>query len=118
MYFRALIDTGAMVSLLSMNVYKALKTRPKLTNATIHLQSVNGENLEVKGYVNLDFDLNGTKLNHNFYVVTSMNRNLILGHDWMTKYGVCLYFDLACLRVNNTFVSLVEDIHIASIVRI
>ena len=61
--------------------------------------------------------LNGTKLNHDFYLVKNMNRNLIIGHDFLTKNGVRLYFDLACLRVNNTFVPLIEDIHIASIIR-
>ena len=100
-----------------MNVYKALKVKPKITNHFVNLQSVNGESLEVKGRVNLNFEMNGTKLNHDFYLVKNMNRNLIIGHDFLTKNGVRLYFDLACLRVNNTFVPLIEDIHIASIIR-
>ena len=115
--YRGLVDSGASLSLLGLNVYKSLKQKPKITNHFVNLQSVNGESLEVKGRVNLDFELNGTKLNHDFYLVKNMNRNLILGHDFVTKNGVRLYFDLACLRVNNTFVPLIEDIHIASIVR-
>ena len=105
------------MSLLSLNVYKSLKFKPKITNHFVNLQSLNCESLEVKGRVNLNFELNGTRLNHDFYLVKNMNRNLILGHDFLTKNGVRLYFDLACLRVNNTFVPLIEDIHIASIVR-
>ena len=93
---------------LGMNVYKALKVKPKITNHFVNLQSVNGESLEVKGRVNLNFEMNGTKLNHDFYLVKNRNRNLIIGHDFLTKNGVRLYFDLACLRVNNTFVRLIK----------
>ncbi|CAG2230048.1 unnamed protein product [Mytilus edulis] len=46
------------------------------------------------------------------------NRNAILGRDWLVKFGVRVYFDLGCLRINKTYVPLVEDIHIASIVRL
>lgn len=67
--------------------------------------------------MNLDFELNGAILNHDFYLVKNMNRNLIIGHDFLTKNGVRFYFDLVCLRVNNTFVPLIEDNHIASLIR-
>jgi hypothetical protein len=46
-----------------------------------------------------------------------MNRNVILGKDWLTQNGVRLYFDLGCLRIGKCYVSLEEDIKIASIVR-
>ena len=68
-----------------MNVYKALKVKPKITKKFVNLQSVNGESLEVKGRVNLNFEMNGTKLNHDFYLLTNMNRNLIIGHNFLTK---------------------------------
>ena len=115
--YRALVESGAFLSLLGMNVYKALKVKQKITNHFVNLQSVNAESLEVKGRVNLNFEMNGTKFNHDFYLVKNMNRNLIIGHNFLTKNGVRLYFDIACLRVNNTFVPLIEDIHIASIIR-
>jgi hypothetical protein len=46
-----------------------------------------------------------------------MNRNVILGKDWLTQNGVRLYFDLGCLRIGKCYVSLEEDIKIAYIVR-
>jgi len=46
-----------------------------------------------------------------------MNRNVILGKDWLTQNGIRLYFDLGCLRIGTWYVSLEEDIKIASVVR-
>ncbi|CAC5408706.1 unnamed protein product [Mytilus coruscus] len=47
-----------------------------------------------------------------------MNRNVILGKDWLVQNGVRLYFDLGCLRIQKNYVPLEEDIHVASIVRL
>lgn len=47
-----------------------------------------------------------------------MNRNLILEQDWLTQNGLRVHYVMACLRVNNTYVPLEEDIDIASIIRI
>ena len=56
-------------------------------------------------------------MNHEFYVVEDVNRSFILGRDWLIKNGVRLYFDLGSLRIGKTYVPMVEDIHIASILR-
>ena len=47
-----------------------------------------------------------------------MNRKLILGRDWLQNNGVRLYFDLGCIRVNQTYIPLQEDLHISSIARV
>ena len=61
-----------------MKVYKQLKRKAKLKLTNVNLQSVNDEHLEVKGRINLDFDLNGIKLNHDCYAVKNVNGNLNL----------------------------------------
>ena len=48
----------------------------------------------------------------------SINRNFILGRDWLVQNRVRLYFDLGFLRIGETKVPLEEDIHIASLVRV
>ena len=51
-------------------------------------------------------------------VIRDLNRNLILGLDWLKQNNVRIYFDLKCLRINGKqYVNLEEDIHIASTVR-
>lgn len=116
---RALIDTGAECSLISKHLYNGLKQKPKLfTNHNIALQTVSGKSLNVEGYVNLNFLMGGTKMTYKFYVVSKMCRLAILGRDWMVDNNVRIMFDLMCLKVNNTYVSLEEDIHINSVVRL
>ena len=91
---------------------------PKLIKKEVHLQSVNGNSLNVLGGVKVDFSIKSYKMSHVFYVVADMNRNIILGRDWLVQNGVRLYYDLGCLRVGNIYTNLEEDIHISSILRV
>ena len=99
-------------------VYKALKNPPKLKKTSQCLTTVNGKNLNVLGCAHICFQIKGLTQNHLFYIVRDMNRNLILGNDWLTQNGVRLYFDLGCLRIGNVYVPIEHDIHIASILRL
>ena len=72
------------------------------------LQSANGTELSI----------GGTEVSQDFFVIRDLNRNLILGLDWLKQNNVRIYFDLKCLRINSKYyVNLEEDIHIASTLR-
>lgn len=117
--FRSLVDTGAEVSLMHRRVYDSLRVKPKLQNKKINLNAVSGDVLQVDGCIELTFVVGGAEMKHQFYVVREMNRNLILGSDWLLQNGVRIYFDLGCLRVGDkTYVNLEEDIHVSSVARI
>ena len=117
--FRTLVDTGAEVSLMHRRVYDLLKDKPRLMNRKINLHGVNGSLLKIDGCIDLTFSVGGTEMKQNFYVVREMNRNLILGTDWLRQHGVRIYFDLGCIRIGDkNYVNLEEDIHIASVIRI
>ena len=47
-----------------------------------------------------------------------MNRNIILGRDWLKQFGVHMYYDLGCIRVGKSYIKLEEDLHISSIARL
>ena len=99
-------------------VYDSLKNKPKLHKKTVDLQSANGSSLNVDGCVNVQFRIGDTEVSQDFYVVRDLNRNMILGLDWLKSNNVRLYFDLKSLRINGkTYVNLEEDIHVASTVR-
>ena len=99
-------------------VYDSLKNKPKLHKNTVDLQSANGSSLNVDGCVNVQFRIGGTEVSQDFYVVRDLNRNMILGLDWLKSNNVRIYFDLKSLRINGkTYVNLKEDIHVASTVR-
>ena len=91
--FRSLIDSGASVSLLHRRIFKNLQDPPKLINKKVYLQSVNESPLEVDGLIELDINIGGNIIRQPFYVVSTMNRNMILGRDFLTTQGVRLYFD-------------------------
>ena len=57
-------------------------------------------------------------MSQDFYVIRDLNRNMILGLDWLKTHNDRIYFDLKCLRINGKhYVNLEEYIHIASTVR-
>lgn len=116
--YRTLVDTGAEVSLIHQRVYESMKYKPKLVKKNINLQTVSGVPLNVTGCINLTFSIGDTDMQHLFYIMPEINRNVNLGKDWLTANGVRLYFDLGCMRIGKHYFSLQEDIHIASVVRL
>ena len=115
---RALVDTGAALSLLKADIYNNLKYRPKLQRTDVSLQSANGSSIKVLGSIDLDFKIAGIKLKHEFIVVTDLNRNIILGRDFLMKNKVRIYCDLHKLKLQNAYVPLENDVHISAISRL
>lgn len=101
-------------------MYDNLFPRPKLCKNDIPcLQAANGNSLIVLGYVNISFKIAGLTLDHKLFVTKGLNRNLILGRDWLKKNNVRLYFDLGLMRIDGrAYAELKEDLHISTIVRI
>ena len=99
-------------------VYDQLRDKPRLQRRQINLHGVNGSLLNIDGCIDLTFSVGGATMRQNFYVVREMNRNMILGTDWLKNHGVRIYYHLGCTRIgDNNYVNLEEDIHIASVVR-
>ena len=95
-----------------------LKNRPKLQNKKIFLQSANGSVLKCDGCVCVQFCIGGTEMSQAFSVIRELNRNMILGLDWLKDNNVRICMDLKCIRINGKhYINLEEDIHIASTVR-
>ena len=113
--FRALIDSGADTCLMHTKVYKSIPGLPKLSKKCACLQTVNGDPIKVDGSVNIKFQIGNEKLEQVFHILPEMNRNIILGRDWLLKYGVREYWDLQCIKVGKSYIPLVEDIHINSV---
>ena len=116
--FRALVDSGAEVSLLHQRAFNQIKNKPKLKKTKLCLQSVSGESLGVLGTAIVNISVGGEVRDHEFVIVSEMNRNMILGMDWLVQNKVNLYFGLGKLKIGSTYVSLEKDIHIASLVRV
>ena len=113
--YRALVDTGASLSILASKVVEKMKSKPKLLRKQVNLHSVDGSRLESSGFCEISFKIGGNNINHTFCVSPSVTRNVILGRDWMIKFGVRLYYDIPSLRIKGVYCPLLEDAHIASI---
>ena len=96
---RTLVDTGAECSLMHRRIYDQLKNRPKLLNKKVCLQSANGTELKCDGCVNVQICIGGTEMSQDFYVIRDLNRNMILGLDWLKTHNVRIYFDLKALEL-------------------
>ena len=116
--FRALLDTRAEVSLIHIKVNKSLKNKPKLKKQNTLLQSVKEDSIDVDGCALIEYEIGKEKQEHEFFIVPQMNRNIILGRDWLKQFGVCMYYDLGCIRVSKSFIKLEEDLLISSIARL
>jgi hypothetical protein len=87
--FRALIDSGADVSLLSADVYDKLKLdKQELGPPTVDLTTVTGDNIDVEGCQNISFCLGSQQYNHEFHVVNHIHAKVILGFDFITENSV------------------------------
>ena len=99
--FRALIDSGADTCFMHSKIYNSLKGVPKLSKKKACLQTVNGDPIKVHGSVSVKFQIGNEKLEHFFYVLPEMNCNIILGRDWLLKFGVRDYWDMQCVKVGK-----------------
>ena len=102
---------------MNRQVFDRLKAKPRLHNKHGFLQTVNGEPLKLDGCTEINFEIGGIKMSHSFFVIRAMNRNLILGRDWVEKNGIRIYFVLSCIRVNKTYIPLQEEMCISSVIQ-
>ena len=116
---RCLLDTGAEKTLMHERVYNMLKYKPPLSKKKIVLQSANGSEVHVLGSVVLSFKIGGLKLEQEFLVVSNLNRNIILGNDFLVKNSARLYFDLKQIRLKGSYyIPFENDVFISSIARL
>ena len=77
----ALLESGAEVSPIHTRVYNSLKEKPKLKKQSAFLQSVKSGSTD--GCASLKYEIVREKHKHEFFVVLEMNRNIILGRNWL-----------------------------------
>ena len=98
--------------------YDQLKNKPRLVNKKVCLQSANGSEVKCDGSISVQVCIGNTEMSQEFYVISELNRNMILGLDWMKTNNVRIHMDLKWIRINiNYYVNLQENIHVASTVR-
>ena len=66
-------------------VYDQLKNKPRLVNKKVCLQSANGSELKCDGSISVQVSIDSTEMSQELYVIRELNRNMILGKDWINS---------------------------------
>uniref|UniRef100_A0A1I8JB15 ANK_REP_REGION domain-containing protein n=1 Tax=Macrostomum lignano TaxID=282301 RepID=A0A1I8JB15_9PLAT len=94
-----LIDTGAEVSCISLNIARSIRRQFKPSKTTIY--GVSGNPASVLGEIHLYFSLGSVQFQHTFLVVTDLNVPIILGCDFLDKQDCSIHLGSGCLVFNG-----------------
>lgn len=78
---RALIDTGASVSLIAEDQYRRLRKRGWMKRHDIEVSQVNGRPKTIRDIANLPVKIGGTQSAHKFYMTPELCEEVILAED-------------------------------------
>ena len=79
---KALLDTGSAISIMPSEMFESIQQSQQLTEPDKKLKSANGQPIECFGKARVNFNVEGQKFSHEFYVCEN-DVNLIMGMDYM-----------------------------------
>ena len=87
-----IVDTGASISLISRDEWESLKSNDgPLLPSDIVAEAANNSPIGILGKVNVLLEVNDTQRSyHEFYVVSEMISEVILGLDWLMNHQVVI----------------------------
>ena len=77
-----LFDTGAMKSVMSLEMYEKLKLNDLNTASIPHVVGASGESLGTRGRTRCEININGRIFYQTFIVCKHLKRPIILGRDF------------------------------------
>lgn len=112
-----LADSGADCSVISYAVYRQSKIKNQIRHTNVDLRTVTGRGIKVLGQVDIQFTLGNKDFNNTFLVAGDMEQHMILGTDFLHKFGVKLCFRTRTLQIGNWKHEMTEERQIKSLVR-
>ena len=121
--FRALVDTGAGVSLLSAKAFRMVSRGtdgPRLSEGRVLIQGASGVGLKVLAAVFVAIQIGSSRYEHEFHVVDSLTSTVILGWDFLTNHNASIRCsaEQAVLQIGGQELSLQDTEYINSLVRL
>ena len=98
---RALVDTGASVSLINSKTYRRLGRKEKLRPVDLYLSQADSSRMRIEGITWLPFQLARTRGDMKVYVALDLCGELILGSDWLKQNKAQIRFDPATLTLER-----------------
>ena len=65
--------------------------------------------IDIDEYGSLNYEIGRGKQEHEFFGVPEMNRDIILGRDWLTHFGVHMSYDIGCTNNGKSYVKMEEE---------
>ena len=90
---KAIVDSGAEVTLISSDLAKRLRLRVTKMNDNIRYIAANNEVIPHKGFTILDISIGQWKTKQKAIVVHHLTAEILLGTDWLAQYGVSLNYE-------------------------
>lgn len=101
-FMKALVDTGASISCISMSQLSKLPSLPKLQKSNIsHVRGVGGEILDVVGCIELNVNIQNCIVLQKFHVFQRLHFSIILGMDFLDNNDVILDFSQKIITLPN-----------------
>ena len=102
----ALVDSGAIVSLINLSLARRLKLKIKPITDTnrLPLFSANGSRMSVVGITDICFYVEGLLITQTVRVCSNLGHSVILGVDFCKSNSVILNYKLGILSLNNDLV--------------
>ena len=98
----ALIDTGSEVSLMKLATCEELKlVIGSLEESDLIITQANGQEMPLKGMCWLPVEIEGMSTWSKFYIAPNLDRELILGEDWLKKNQAQIRFKPNLLTIKG-----------------
>ena len=100
---RALLDTGAQISLVSFNFFQnsEFSKNQLLVPDYDVVRGVSGKHLPIVGKIQLPIDIENKVFWTSVHIVKGLNQSLILGLDFMEKQNVCLNLESKTIKITD-----------------
>ena len=117
---RALIDSGAQVSLLNAEIFTQLPTKlvRRLPHRSSRLKSASGDPIPSIGVYNINIHLGEVPLMHTFHVVKQLKQSALLGADFLAQTGAILDCGKQTIKIHDTILKLIPCTEVGSLCRL
>ena len=100
----ALVDTGASISCMSKEQADKLQIAVNKIDGVV-AKAINGQFLDVAGVSDVSWKVSGIVCDVRFYIINKLNLPIILGQDFLSKYGVVIDFSKCHLKIYDRIVN-------------
>ena len=94
---KAIVDSGAEVTLINQSLAKRLNLQITKSDDTIRYIAANNQVLPHTGFTLLDIEIGQWKTKQKAIVVKDLSADILLGTDWLKQHGVILNYHKAVI---------------------